>query len=100
MIVVRPREVFSVEVDREPPSPCVTFDRAVVTVPGASSDPLRMAVALGGSEILAASATGRFFRISRSGAVLLTGLSTTTPHLGGFRSQSGRIWLVGKDGAV
>jgi hypothetical protein len=86
---------------------CATFTNKSYDLPGPeqSSGPVAVAVdphtALVGLNI--ADTTSGYFatlRDDESGARLLTGISTQTPHFAGYRGPDGRIWLLGERGHI
>jgi hypothetical protein len=93
-----PEALTALRLEGSPPSPCIHFRPTVVPI--AEEDDAELMVPLGDDEVLVSTRDGRFFRVTRAGAVRITALSTTTPHLGAFRAADGTIWLRGHDGRL
>lgn len=64
-----------------------------------STDPY-LGVSLDDESALVALEDGRFFRVTSTAAVPLTGISTATPRLAAFRDPRGELWLLGRNGRV
>jgi hypothetical protein len=93
-----PTSVYDLKIDVVPEASCVELD--IKTFPTDSRYDGSMAVAIDAHNVLAATTDGHFFRATTSSAVRLTAVATTTPHLAGFTSASGEIWLLGHNGTV
>lgn len=77
--------------------PCARFDAQYYRLPATQNLYAEVGLPIDDSHALVAINDGRFFEASRSGARLLTELSTATPHHSGFRTSGGELWLAGRD---
>lgn len=80
--------------------PCFSFHQLSYQIPGTADEQPTLLLPLEGGETLLGTDVGNFFRLNPSGAVPLTELSTSTPHLAGARAPDGELWLLGASGRV
>lgn len=80
--------------------PCAHFEPQYYRLPATQNLEAQIGLAIDEGHALVGINDHRFFEVGRSGARLLTELSTATPHHSGFRSSSGELWLAGVDGRM
>ncbi|MCC7383318.1 MAG: hypothetical protein IT384_15890 [Deltaproteobacteria bacterium] len=79
---------------------CTPFRLSSISIPETVERYVSIALPLPGDEVLIALQDGRFFRLTPEAVIPLAQVSTTTPHVAGFRRSDGRIWLLGDQGQL
>lgn len=79
---------------------CTPFQLSSISIPETVQRYVSVALPLSRDEVLIALQDGRFFRLTSEAVIPLTHVSTTTPHVAGFRRSDGRIWLLGDQGQI